>query len=268
MTATLDQVALERLRAQDRADCPIAYFSVEKRPSQRPFFYDEHPTCFLFCGMRAGKTTILVARTAMAMAGVEPLNLPGSLKLLPKPPVKVRHWCTDLTKAGENVILPMYLGLLPPSLLDKRNGTDGYNRSKHTLRLTNGSFMELMSYEMPGTKTGMAERDIVNLDEAPREELYESQYARILTTGGFIWGAMTLDEVRTTWPIWWIDRRILRKGDGEDVVNHHYLSTEENVMALAEEAETPVLRQRILSRLAALKTATPTAAPPPRPASG
>lgn len=244
--------------AADMSANPLAYVSVADRPSQRPFFYDDHTVCFLVGGKRSGKSHCLITRLLMAMTGIEPLELPGSLALLPKPPVRVRYWCEDLLRTVRKVLQPIVWKLVPQGMADDTKSSDssGYHKEEATQYFRNGSWLQFMTYGMQQMKGESAEVEIIAFDEPPQEDLYDSQWARILTTGGYIWGAMTLDQQAAPYDISWIEDRIMLKGDGP-AVHHYALDTEENVRAVAAEhaASDPRRAQRILRVLGEAKEA-------------
>ena len=227
--------ALLRRIAEKRAACPIKYFSTEGRPSQTPFFYDAHPITAVVAGRGAGKTMAVRARTVEAMTGIEPLSLSGSLELLPKPPIHVRDWCVDLTRVVDEVLLPLYWALIPPALLDTAYGRRGYNSEKHSLRLLNGSSVMFMSHELRRGAQEAAAVDINAFCEIPPEATYTSQKARIFRRPlPYMWIEGTRAGQAMPWDVQWIDRRILRGGDG-DAVSWHELDTRENLDAIANE---------------------------------
>lgn len=217
--------------AADMRACPIAYFV--PRPYAVPFMLDDHMVVFAFGGKRSAKTWHVTAKNVVAMTGIDIVACPGVAKLFHPPPVFVRHWTPKLTDA-EELILPLYLKWIPPDLLDVKRGKNGFNVANHSLYLRNGSLMQFRSYEQDDIKGESFECYIVSYDEPPKEKIYESQYARIVTVGGYMYGAMTLDERRTSYPIQWIDRRIRRKGDGDHVAYHHF-KTDQNIAAIAQE---------------------------------
>ena len=241
---------------RDVRECPIAWFSVKRRPGQRAFFYDKSVVSVVIGGRRAGKTTCVVGRTVAAATGIEPLELPGCTEGFPKPPLAIRHFCVDINRTWEQVILPKYLALIPPSMLDKRKGAkrDGYERHKNTLWLRNGTYIQPMTYGMTLDKSESAVLDIVNFDEFPRQELFHSQLARVLTTGGRIFIAGCLDQRSMPWSIDWVHEELLDTDNPH--VSVHYFSTEENIKALAEEAGEEV-GARIKKNLEAIRAFLP-----------
>ncbi len=221
--------------AAKKAACPIKYFSTGGRPSQTPFFYDKHPITAVVAGRGAGKTMAVRARTVMAMTGIEPLALPGSLALLPKPPIHIRDWCVDLTRVVDEVLLPLYWELIPPALLDLDHGRRGYNSEKHSIRLLTGTTAMFMSHELRKGAQEAAAVDINDFCEIPPERTYASQKARIFRRPlPYMWIEGTRAGQAMPWDVQWVDRRILRGGDG-DAVSWHELDTMENLNAIAAE---------------------------------
>lgn len=234
--------AEEADQTRDKRVNPIRYF--QPRPKAVPFFYDDHMIVFLFGGNRASKSYSIVGRNVIALTRIEPLALPGALKHVPEMPARegmlVRHWCVNKEHAAEEVLLPIYLRYIPSRMLDRTKGENGYNKQKATLYLKpfpgqkRGSRVQFMTYKMEPAAGESASVTINGLDEVPPERTYESQQARIVDSGGVMWGAMTLHERTVSYPIAWVDRRVRRRGDG-DHVSWHQLDTEENIRITAAE---------------------------------
>lgn len=239
---------------QDMQENPIAYFV--PRPHAVPFFYDQvggperKSVVFNIGGKRSSKSYSVAARLSIAITRIEPLALAGSLRALGhlRPPLAIRHWALDIRKA-ETVLLPIYQKLIPARMFEQSRGRNGYNVGTHTFYIINdegdASFVEFMSYKMGPEAGESVSRHIVAFDECPKEEVYDSQKARIADVGGVFWGAMTIDEEVISWPTGWMDKRIMRGGDGKHVT-YHMLSTDENIRMTAAEAPTAEQREAIL----------------------
>ena len=241
MGQTLRDAALDRALRDARA-YPIAYY--QPRVTTLPFHMDcVHRTRFLLGGNRSSKSFSLIAEIVMAITGIESIYTPGACSKFRKPPLMVRHWCDGLKRVVPGVLLPIYYQLLPPSMLDESKGSGGFNKGDGTLHLTNGSWVQFLSYSMPARAGVAAELHVVGFDEPPTEDLYNSQYARVSTTGGHLLGAMTLDEHRATHSIQWVDRRIIRRenADGSHAphVEWWQIDAWTNFAAMIAEAETP-----------------------------
>lgn len=219
---------------KDMRACPIRYY----RPRSGPLLFTrdgEHSVRFCGGGNQSSKSFTTTAEAVMAMTGIESLYCEGALAKFHKPPFTVRHWCTSLTQVAIGVLLPIYQALVPPDMLDQSRGMGGFNRADSTLYLRDGSFVEFLSYGMAKIKRASATRDAVVFDEPPPESLYLSQYMRVAARGGRMWGAMTLDESISAHPIQWVERRIIRGGDGPHVAWYTF-DTRENFARMAEEA--------------------------------
>ena len=231
----------EAALARDVARHPIAYY--KPRRAALPFHMDrEHQTRFLFGGNRSGKSYSVVAEVVMAITGVESIYCEGACEKFRKPPLMVRHWCDDLKRHVPGVLLPIYYKLLPPGMVDESKGDGGFNKADSTLHLSNGSWVQFLSYGMPQRKSVAAALDLVAFDEPPTESIYDSQYGRVSTRGGHLIGAMTLDEQRATHSIQWIGRRVVRRenadGTRADHVAWWQMHTWGNFEALIAEART------------------------------
>jgi len=68
----------------------------------------------------------------------------------------------------EKIILPELAKWIPPSDLIKQSWEESYNRGLRTLTLANGSFVEMMTYEMELEKFAGTSRHFIHFDEEPR----------------------------------------------------------------------------------------------------
>ena len=227
-----EEAMLREALARDANDWPIRHY--KPRIYQREFHKDPRMIIAAISGNQAGKTTESVARNVVGLTGVESVHCPTG-GIFRRPPFKSRHWVTDLTKVVKPIILPLYLQLIPPSMLlkDRNRKFPGYNEADSTLSLTNGSFVQFMSYESEYIKGDSATLDSVPMDECPPEGIYDSQKMRIAARGGRMWIAATIKR-QIGYPTQWIDKRIRRKGDGD--TGWYVFDTAENFRCMAAEA--------------------------------
>lgn len=199
----------------------------------KDFFYDDRLCIFIDGGNRSGKTTAVLNRASMAATGKESLFTPGALKCIRQPPpIATRIWCEDILRCVREVLVPTLKRWLPPGMLDEKNGVDGFNKETSQLRLTNESFFEMMSYNLPGKKGESSKRDFVIFDELPSQSLFDRQWGRILDSGGRIWISATINEGLTKRDESWLGRRI-KRGD-KSVFGRYTLDTKTMVMMIAE----------------------------------
>jgi len=228
---------------------PHLYFSVEGRPSQRAALMDPHVAVLAEGPNQAGKSLIWVVYATCAMVGQAPFELPdlldlrspvSGMRLLPDPPIYVRHFCVDLKRTAEKVILKHYLKYIPSRFLDTERGENGYNSKENTLYLTQGppcfgSYVQLMSYDMQALKSQSTQFHIGILDEAPRQSLFEDQFPRIIHLGGRLLLSCTITD-SSPWDTSWIRKLFVRGGaTTKKYCGAHTLSSVENFNATARE---------------------------------
>lgn len=234
---------------QDASACPLLFFSTERRPSQRPFFYDTNKVCALLSGNKAGKDECLTARVAILFSRgqYEPLDLPGSFGPFRNMPriaygKPLQAWyCVPELDLWQKAIVPKLLNYLPRELLDKKKSSDGsgYNRGDSTIYLLDGSTITGKSYAGFKQDEGKSEGhdlDLVCLSEVPPYFLYKEALSRTLATAGKIWLACTRNEKTCRYPMAWIRNEIIRHPP-EVKASAYFLSSKENSDALAAEAE-------------------------------
>jgi hypothetical protein len=245
--------------AEDAQAVPIRW--AKPRDYTIPFLLDKRPYVFAGGGKRSSKSWTNVLLACVGLTGEDMILAPGALDLFRGiresnrlnglPPFRVRHWCTDLEKVGKKILLPIYRRFIPSAMIaDTREKVPGYNDTDHTFHLKDGSYVEFFSYKMDKVDRESAELDLIPFDEPPSYELFESQKARLATTGGFIRGAMTLDERATSsYDIRWIDR-MFRRGKGGPDYGWHHFDTERNVNAVADEKggeQGRIIRERMVT---------------------
>lgn len=237
----------------DRQANPICYFN--PRPYAREYHQDGNTVVAAAGGNGSGKTVELLATGISAMCGPEYDTIYCPMPAnFPKPPVRVKLLCPDLKRLVEDVYKPLFNQLCPPALVDKSRSRskDGFNAASSTWYLNNGSYMRAMSYGTPDLSQESSAYDLILFDEPPPEQLYDSQWARISRTGGFIRMAMTLHQRLVPWPISWIDRRIRRKQDG-DFISWYQFNARENHRLM--DAEVP--GRNILKRFEQMASTLP-----------
>jgi hypothetical protein len=243
VTADGKQAKLTAL-AKDMKRNPIRYY----RPNATAtlFHEDTHKGRFLFGGNRSGKTYAVCAEGVMALTGMNSVYVNGAdkyLKLLKADKGRgVRHWCVDIKRSAEKVLLPIYLELIPRHMLDESRGRNGYNKQEATLYLRNGSFLQFMSYTMAIIAAESISLHAVLVDEPPPVAIYDGQWARLWDTGGYMVGAMTPWEGCVPWPISYLERRVWRGEDG-----NHIKSWRVEIWENAERLDRESIEQRIKS---------------------
>lgn len=136
-------------------------------------------------GNRSGKTTGGIVEDIWWLMSQHPF-----IKT-PPPPV-IGRICTVDFKAGvKKIILPQLSQWLPVSMLHNGSWEDSYNARDNVLSLTNGSELEIMSYEQDLEKFAGVPRHFVHFDEEPPKDIFGECKARLIDYGGSYWMTMT-----------------------------------------------------------------------------
>jgi len=142
-------------------------------------------------GNRSGKTVAGVAEDVLWLTGKHPY------RPTPPTPIRGRIVAVDILQGVEKIILPELARWIPPSELIDQSWESSYNRGLRTLTLANGSFVELMSYEMDLEKFAGTSRHFVHFDEEPPKPIFNENMARLVDVGGSWWCSMTPVEGMT-----------------------------------------------------------------------
>lgn len=238
---------LDRLTPEEKADIardfvarPIRYFC--PRPGQMGYMEATAHIAISIGGNRSGKTLCTCAKNTVHVTGIQSIHFASGMKL-PPPPIDVTHWCTDLTRSFEAVIVKHYWELVPPEMLDESAGKRGFNKQRQTLYVkafgADGrrcvSSIQGMSYEMPKVKGESRKSHIVSLDEIPEYSLFKSQLFRILDCGGYLTGGMSqlAGEGVYNYDTSWVTRKLMRSKMLD--IRIFELSTEENLNEMMDE---------------------------------
>lgn len=109
----------------------------------------------------------------------------------PRPPIRGRVVAVDFEQGVDRIILPEITRWLPPSQLINGSWEDSYKKGSHTLTLSNGSFIEFMSYDQDIDKFAGTSRHFIHYDEEPPKSIFTECNARLVDTGGSYWLTMT-----------------------------------------------------------------------------
>src|SRR4030095_13273821 len=179
-----------------------AYVPHEK---QRLFHQSTKHTKLYIGGNRSGKTTGGVTEDIFWAIGKHPF------RKVPDTPTRGRVVAVDFIQGVEKIILPEFGRWVPPSYLINGSWEDSYNKQLRTLELTNGSFIEFMSYDQDLEKFSGTSRHYVHYDEEPPKHIFNECQARLIDTDGSCWLTMTPVEGMT-----WVFEDLFDKPD-EDV---------------------------------------------------
>lgn len=136
-------------------------------------------------GNRSGKTTGGVVEDIFWAMGRHPF------RKVPDAPTRGRVCAVDFTQGVEKIILPEFARWIPPSFLKDGSWEKSFDKQLRTLTLTNGSFIEFMSYEQELEKFAGTSRHWTHYDEEPPHHIYNECEARLVDTGGKSWLTMT-----------------------------------------------------------------------------
>lgn len=172
----------QALRNTATAPTIVAY---KPLPHQEKFHNSTAKGKLFIGGNRSGKTVGGGAETVKWLTGRH------DRKDIPKPPVRGRAIGVDFIDGIDKIIIPEIKKWLPPSYLKNSSWEDSYNSKTRTLNLTNGSFLEFMSYEQLVEKFAGTSRHFVWFDEEPPEDVFNENMLRLADVDGSWWITMT-----------------------------------------------------------------------------
>lgn len=110
---------------------------------------------------------------------------------LPKPPVRGRMVAVDIEDGIKKIAIPEIKKWMPTKYLKDGSWDKSYDKQSRTLTLTNGSFLEFMSYEQEVEKFAGTSRHFTWFDEEPPEDIFNECILRLVDTDGSYWITMT-----------------------------------------------------------------------------
>lgn len=158
-----DEATKKRLQASDRL--------LNYKPNNDKilaFHKSNSKTRLLLGGKRSGKTSSSIVEACWAALGVHPFID------YPPPPVKIRI-CSVNIGTGKQVILPMLYDWLPRQAIRKFWAED------KILELTNGTLIDIKSYDQDVEAFEGVERHLVVMDEEPPLNIYQSNMLRTIS---------------------------------------------------------------------------------------
>lgn len=178
----------EKVNMQAREPNILGY---RPHPKQKVFHESTAKVKLYIGGNRSGKTMGGVAEDIWRLRGKHPF------REVPPAPVRGRVVCVDYTFGINQIIIPKFQQLLPPSLLINGSWEDSYHASDKVLTLANGSTCEFMTYEQSTEKFAGTSRHFIHFDEEPPKHIYTECQARVIDTNGDIHITMTPVEGMT-----------------------------------------------------------------------
>jgi len=172
----------QSLKNQSKEPNILAYKPHDK---QKIFHASKAHTRLYIGGNRSGKTVGGVTEDIYYLRGSHPY------KRVPEPPVRGRVVCVDFNQGISQIIIPKLKQWLPPSLLINGSWDDSYHTLSKTLTLSNGSTLELMTYEQKLESFAGTSRHFCHFDEEPPKAIYDECQMRLMDTDGDTWITMT-----------------------------------------------------------------------------
>ncbi len=179
-------------------------------------------------GNRSGKTVGGIVEDIFILRGQHPYRevKPG--------PVQGRIVTVSYIEGIQKIVIPELSRWLPPSDLINGSWEDSYSKSERTLMLSNGSSVELMSYDQKLEKFAGTSREFVHFDEEPPKDIFTECKMRLIDTAGCWYITMTPVE-GMTWVYDDVYEPGLIPGSGMQVI---IIDTEENPYISNAEIET------------------------------
>lgn len=157
----------------------------EPHPKQEKFHQSNAKGRLYIGGNRAGKTIADVTECCWWLTKTHPY------KEMPAEPIRGRLVCVDFLNGLDKIILPLFKQWLPEKYLINNKWEDSYDKEHKTLTLSNGSFIEFMSYDQDLDKFAGTSRHFIAFDEEPPKNIWNECRARLIDTGGSWWISMT-----------------------------------------------------------------------------
>ena len=152
---------------------------------QVEFSADQHKHRLYVGGNRSGKTVAGVIEDIYYLKGEHPH------RKVPEGIIRGRVVGVDFSSGIDKILLPQFKQWVPPSLLINGSWDDSYSKERRVLTLSNGSFVEFMSYDQDLQKFAGTSRHFVHFDEEPPEMVYDECRARLVDTNGDWWMTLT-----------------------------------------------------------------------------
>lgn len=137
-------------------------------------------------GNRSGKTVGGGTEAVMWLTGEHRFR-----NDIPRPPIRGRMVTVDIEDGIKKIAVPEIKRWLPSKYLRNGSWDESYDKQSRTLSLTNGSFLEFMSYEQEREKFQGTSRHFTWFDEEPPEAIFDECQMRLIDTDGSWWISMT-----------------------------------------------------------------------------
>ena len=190
---TLDDVLLLTEQSLRRASISPGLAAYRPHSLQEKLHRSTAKEKLFIGGNRSGKSVFGAVETVMWLTGQHPYR-----KDIPLPPLRGRAVAVDIEEGIKKISHPEIRRWLPAAFLKNGNWEDSYDKLARTLTLTNGSFLEFMSYEQDVGKFAGTSRHFTWFDEEPPEDIYNECLMRLIDTDGSYWITMT-PLIELTW---------------------------------------------------------------------
>lgn len=154
-------------------------------------------------GNRSGKSYGTVAEDLIWM-----LHLRDDI---PDEPIRGRVVAVDFDRGVEQILLPIFKELAPPSKLVGGSWDSAWSRKERILKFVDGGQIQFMSYEQDLEKFAGTSLHFVHYDEEPPKHIYNECEARLVDTNGKSWISMTPVNGMT-----WVYYEICQPGEDSD----------------------------------------------------
>lgn len=229
----LDSITQQKLKAMEHL---LSY--TPNNDKFLAFHKSTAKTRMILGGRRSGKTTAGIVEVCWAALGIHPyLDYPA-------PPLNIRICSVDFA-SGKQIVLPQLYEWLPRQAINKWWSDD------RILELTNGTAIEIKSYDQDIEKFEGTSRHMVLMDEEPRMDVYESNYLRTIAKN--IDGKLLITCTPLHGMTWLYYTLYDNPAAIPPAVEHWHVATEENpnlpVDAVANIKNDPAMRDNIEASL-------------------
>lgn len=201
-------------------------------------------------GNRSSKTDTHLVETVIQLTGIIPYSLGDYPLSKIRPPIQARLVCQSHAVTWDTVIKPKlqywrwngaddpsselgHWGWIPRRFLINGKWADSWSEKHRMLTLTNGSTLQIMSYDQETEAFAGASLHLIIHDEGPPQSIYRENKMRIMDVSGRLMIAMTPpDDTSASWDAAWVYDELYCKGlsgpDKDPTIDTFTLFTEEN----------------------------------------
>lgn len=205
---------------------PIRYYKPHEKQRR---FHESQKRIRLFCGgNRSGKSTAGIAEDLAFALGKSSWQEEDG-RDLPECPTKGLIAAPDFINSHKKVIVPKLKELAPKSFFKKIER--GQHGVESRFYCTNGSVIDLMSYDQDHMKYEGADYDWAHFDEPPPRDIWIAVRRGLLDRGGRAW--FTLTPLREPW----IFDEIHSQAGFDDSIDTFQVDIRDNPYLIPEEVD-------------------------------